>query len=83
MTDPPPGGGCSKTVNLLVDYLEGRLAPAILAELDEHLGACEQCVAYLNTYRSTVSLLRSLDDDDLPTELRDTVRIFLEQKPIH
>ena len=83
MTGPLSGGRCSKMVDLLVDYLEGRLAPGVRADLKEHLGACERCVAQVRTYRSTVSLLRSLRDDDLPPELRDTVRIFLEQKSIH
>ena len=73
------GGGCSKVVDLLVDYLEGRLPPRMRAELDQHLTACESCVRHVRTYRSTVSLLRSLRDEDLPPELRATVRAFLDQ----
>ena len=78
-TAPTSGGGCSKVVDLLVHYLEGRLPPRVRAELDQHLTACDSCVRHLRTYRSTVSLLRSLRDEDLPPELRTTVRAFLER----
>ena len=39
-------------------------------ELERHLARCPRCVTQLNTYESTVSLLRSIRDDDLPPELR-------------
>jgi anti-sigma factor RsiW len=47
-------------VALLADYLEERLQPQQHAELTSHLDDCQTCVAQLHTYRSTVSLLRSL-----------------------
>jgi len=71
---------CSKVVRFLADYLEKRLAPAVREELETHLARCPRCVAQLRTYESTVSLLRSLGDDDLPPDLRLTVKAFLDQK---
>ena len=65
---------------MLVDYLEGRLPTGTRAELDRHLATCSPCVAQLRTYRMTVSLLRSLRDEDLPAELHDTVNTFLQQQ---
>ena len=49
-------------------------------ELEEHLQKCPRCVAQLRTYESTVSLLRSLDDADLPPELRLTLKSFIDAK---
>ena len=49
---------------LLADYLEHQLPPAIQRELEHHLQRCPRCVAQLNTYESTVSLLRSIREDD-------------------
>jgi anti-sigma factor RsiW len=69
---------CSKVVALLVDYLEQHLAPAVHAELERHLEACPRCVAHLRTYQSTLSLLHSLEEDDLPAELRLSLRSFLD-----
>jgi anti-sigma factor RsiW len=71
---------CCKAVRFLADYLERRLEPQMRAELDAHLSRCPQCVTQLRTYESTVSLLRSLKDDDLPPDLRLTLRSFLDAK---
>jgi anti-sigma factor RsiW len=70
--------GCSTLVSVLMEYLEGRLPSARREEFEAHLADCSRCLAYLNTYRSTVSLLGSLDDDDLPPELRVRLRAFLD-----
>ncbi len=72
--------GCSEIVDLLLDYLEGRLPPETHARLDQHLSSCPSCIAHLRTYRSTVSLLRSLAEEDLPPELRTTLHAFLDAR---
>ena len=72
--------GCGSLVKLLVDYLERRLPTDVRNDLDAHLQKCPRCVAQLRSYESTVSLLRSLRDDDLPPDLRLTVRSFLDAK---
>jgi anti-sigma factor RsiW len=72
--------GCGSVVKLLADYLERQLPAAIRAELDAHLQKCPRCVAQLRTYESTVSMLRSLSDDDLPPDLRLTVKSFIDAK---
>ncbi len=69
---------CSELLRLLFDYLEGRLSPELHAELEDHLAACGSCVQYVHTYRSTVSLLGSLSEDDLPPELRSRLRVFID-----
>jgi anti-sigma factor RsiW len=74
------GCGCGSIVKLLADYLEQQLPPAIRAELEAHLQKCPRCVAQLRTYESTVSMLRSLRDEDLPPDLRLTVKSFIDQK---
>jgi anti-sigma factor RsiW len=72
--------GCCKVVAFLADYLEKRLRPETRHELETHLSRCPCCVAQLRTYESTVTLLRSLTDEDLPPDLRLTVRSFLDAK---
>ena len=72
--------GCGSVVKLLADYLERQLPAPLRTELEEHLQKCPRCVAQLRTYESTVSLLRSLDDADLPPELRLTLKSFIDAK---
>lgn len=74
------GCGCGSVVKLLADYLERQLPAAIRAELEAHLQKCPRCVAQLRTYESTVSLLRSLSDEELPPDLRLTVKSFIDAK---
>jgi anti-sigma factor RsiW len=68
---------CASIVSLLSDYLDGRLPSDVHADLEHHLSGCPKCTAFVGTFRSTVSLLRSLEDKDLPEELRLRVRAFL------
>jgi hypothetical protein len=72
--------GCCKVVGFLADFLEKRLDPDTRTALEAHLQKCPRCVAQLRSYESTVTLLRSLRDDDLPPDLRLTVRSFLDAK---
>ena len=72
--------GCGSVVKLLADYLERQLPPNLRAELEAHLQKCPRCVAQLRTYESTVSMLRSLRDDELPPDLRLTLKSFLDAK---
>ena len=72
--------GCCNVVRFLADYLDGRLDPHVREELDRHLARCPRCVTQLKTYESTVSLLRSLRDEELPPELRLTVKSFIDAK---
>ncbi len=72
--------GCSRVVKLLVDYVEGRLPDQRRLDLENHLAGCGTRAAALNTYRETVSLLGSLDENDLPPELRIRLRAFLDRR---
>jgi anti-sigma factor RsiW len=70
---------CEDTVRLLVEFLERQLPPDVHADLERHLSACPRCLAQLKTYESTVSLLRSIREDDLPSDLRWTLKSFLDR----
>ncbi len=70
---------CNDLVGLLADYVEHQLPPAVHTRLEQHLARCPRCVTQLKTYESTVSLLRTIKDDDLPAELRCTLKSFLDR----
>ena len=70
---------CQDLVGLLADYVERQLPPAVQASLERHLSACPRCVAQVQSYQSTVSLLRTIKDDELPPELRCTLKSFLDR----
>jgi anti-sigma factor RsiW len=70
---------CTDLVGLLADFVEHHLPPAVHADLERHLTRCPRCIAQLKTYQSTVSLLHSIREEDLPPELRCTLKSFLER----
>ena len=72
-----PKRRCTQLVGLLADYVEHQLPPGVHQELERHLARCPRCVAQLESYESTVSLLRSIRDEDLPAELRCTLKAFV------
>jgi len=71
---------CSEVIALLVDYLEHQLPPAVHADLERHLARCPRCVASVGGYERTVSLLQSLTEQELPEELRLSLRAFLDRQ---
>ena len=70
---------CKDLVGLLADFVEHQLPPDVQASLERHLAACPRCLAQMKTYESTVTLLRTISDDDLPPEVRCTLKSFLDR----
>lgn len=77
--DSEPKRRCTDLVALLADYVEHRLPADVHEQLERHLAACSRCVIQLKTYQSTVSLLRSIKEEDLPLELRCTLKAFVDR----
>ena len=73
-------GNCADIVRLLADFIEGQLPPDEQVALEEHLARCSDCLTQLKTYRSTVSMLRTIREEELPEELRWTLRAFVDRR---
>jgi anti-sigma factor RsiW len=72
--------GCPRIVSLLSDYIDGRLPADVRSDLEQHLSGCPDCTTFVGTFRSTVTLLQSLNEDDLPEELRLRLKAFLDDR---
>lgn len=66
---PEPELTCAQLVELVTDYLEGRLPADDRRRFDEHVAVCEGCAAYLEQMRSTIAAAGRLRENDLPPEL--------------
>lgn len=63
---------CRELVELITDYLEGRLAFSERLRFQLHLGMCGNCRQYLRQMKRTVSTLRLLPaEETLPPDVRD------------
>ena len=61
---------CKEFVELVTDYLEGRMAPAEAERFDAHLEVCPPCHVYLAQMRTTLSLLGRIPEETITDPAR-------------
>ena len=61
---------CRELVELVTDYLEGRLSELDRARFEAHLADCEFCESYLEQMRQTIHVLGRLPEESLSLEAR-------------
>ena len=62
---------CRELVELVTDYLEGRLPPADRERLEAHLAECDACTTYVEQMRETLAALGRIPEESLSAEARD------------
>ena len=68
---------CRQAVELMADYLDGRLAASELRRLEVHLAACPHCSEYLAQLRATIDALGHAEPDALSDEaINDLVHLY-------
>jgi hypothetical protein len=61
---------CRQIAELLGDYMDGSLPSRLRDLIDFHIDGCQPCVAFMNTYRSTINVTRTLPSTPVPPELK-------------
>ncbi|WP_231737466.1 zf-HC2 domain-containing protein [Mycobacterium sp. IS-1742] len=61
---------CNELVELVTAYLDESLDHETRARFDLHLLECDGCTNYLQQFRTTVSTLGKVPDDDLDPTFR-------------
>ncbi len=62
---------CRELVEIVTDYLEGKLTSGDRMRFEQHLGTCEACHIYLDQMRTTIRTLGRLTEESIPAEARD------------
>jgi anti-sigma factor RsiW len=62
---------CKQIVELVTDYLEGRLDPGEAERFDAHLRICPPCGIYLEQMRLTLTALGRIPEESIPARARD------------
>jgi anti-sigma factor RsiW len=65
---------CQELVELVTDYLEGRLPRRTRRAVDRHLASCPHCREYLAQMRRTIELTGGLSDEQVPDEVLDALQ---------
>jgi len=62
---------CRQVVELVTDYLEGKLSRSDRQRFQDHLLGCPHCTEYLAQMRETISLTGRLGTADLSPQMQD------------
>ena len=68
---------CRELVEIVTDYLEGVLDPAMAAAVERHLVLCPHCKGYIEQMRETISAVGHVPVDTLSEQAKtDLVAAF-------
>jgi anti-sigma factor RsiW len=71
---------CASGVDLIMDYLEGLLAPDVRAAIESHVAGCPRCAAFLESYRATPEILRRATAETIPADLSESLLASLRAR---
>ena len=60
---------CMSGVELLMDYMEGDVAPDVRAAIEAHVAGCPRCEAFIASYRETPRIVREATRVEMPADL--------------
>jgi anti-sigma factor RsiW len=64
---------CQEVVEVVTDYLEGRMSPEDVAVFEAHLDLCDGCKWYVEQMRITIATVGRIEEADVPDEMRATL----------
>ena len=72
---------CKELVELVTDYLEGKLGAVETTRFEKHLATCDGCTGYLEQMRRTIRIIGHLDEQSMTQqELDDLLSVFRDWK---
>jgi anti-sigma factor RsiW len=71
---------CKELVELITDYLEGRLTPVESATFQAHLHDCPGCATYLDQMRASLRALRSGPALPVPDDMKNRLMAAFRQR---
>ncbi|HKK21733.1 MAG TPA: zf-HC2 domain-containing protein [candidate division Zixibacteria bacterium] len=74
------GRKCLDYIKELNDYLDGDLDPSVCAEIEKHIGECNNCRIMVDSLRQTVKLCREGKEEKLPEELESRLNGMLKAR---
>ena len=73
---------CQEMIELVTDYLEGRMGAAEFERLQAHLELCDGCQVYVEQMRMTLVALGRIPEETISAEARaELLHAFAEFRP--
>jgi anti-sigma factor RsiW len=70
---------CQSGVELLMEYLEGSVAPDVAAAIERHVSGCPRCQAFVESYRRTPGIFKTATTVELPEDLARSLQEALRR----
>ena len=71
---------CRDYIKDLNTYIDGEIDPELCAEIEKHLGQCQNCSIMVDTMRKTVILCREGKTEPLPSSLEAKLSRMLKDR---
>lgn len=71
---------CKEITGLIFGYLNDTLSPSVRRDFKRHLRICPDCVNFLNTYKKTASVTRSIRPEEIRPKIRQNILDFLRER---
>ncbi len=62
---------CTEFLAQMTDYFDGEVEPALLEEIQSHLGECHHCEILVDTTRQTIRVYRNHKVYELTDDVRE------------
>jgi anti-sigma factor RsiW len=72
---------CRELVELVTDYVEGRLPHWDRFQFERHIAGCDGCTRYLEQMRTTIRLTGMLREEDVSAPAREAMLIAFRDWP--
>ena len=74
------GKKCPDYIESLNDYLDGGVDSELCAEIEKHIGKCDNCRIMVDTMKQTVTLCREGKEEALPPALESKLTDLLRKR---
>lgn len=71
---------CEDMLQLLNEYVDGEIDPAVCEEFEQHLQGCNPCQIVIDNIRKTITLYKGETVYELPTEFRKRMHSALRER---
>lgn len=71
---------CRGLIQEISAYLDGELAPELLADIEVHLERCKDCRLIVDTTRKTIEIYYSAQPLPLPSDVRERLHQALVKR---
>lgn len=71
---------CEALLQMLNEYVDGTVDPAICAEFERHMAGCNPCQVVVDNIRKTVTLYKNGQPYELPLDFRAKLHSSLRER---